>query len=65
MHAEIKNDRLHLFPSTVVEFQQALWWEHLNSPVQVFVHRPVEAISAYRLQLTNETITNGTPLNLK
>lgn len=59
MHAIFVNDRLHLYPTTVQEFKDALWWEHLNSPVQAFVHRPVEVIQQYRAELTNQIINTN------
>lgn len=57
MHAEIRNNWLHVYPATIDEFKQLLFWRELNHLSYVQVHRPLQQLEDYKQLLIQNDIT--------
>jgi hypothetical protein len=57
MHTELRNEWLHVYPATIAEFKDLLFWRELNHLSYIQVHRPLEQLAEYKQLLLNNDIT--------
>ena len=62
MQSELKNNFLHLYPTTIAEFNDAHLFVQLNNPVRIYIHRPLHSLAELNALINSNTHNASTAI---